>query len=105
MKISLTPQYIECKGYWDDKAYSVILVEKEEDIEPLYKLLCEQDEYWEHPDYKEIIKVAPKKVENKRDLMILCEWAGKIDIYDVPALKEKIDFFIFQYKEETNYVF
>lgn len=85
-------------GYdsWESKVYGVILVQKEEDIEPLFKLLCEQDDYWE--DYKELIQVAPKEIEKIEDLEDLCSYVGKTDIYDVSALKEKIPFIIYQYQ-------
>lgn len=86
-------------GYdsWESKVDGVILVQKEEDIEPLFQLLCEQDDYWE--DYKELIQVAPKEIEKIEDLEDLCSYVGKTDIYDVAALKEKIPFIIYQYQK------
>jgi len=79
----------------------VIFVEKEQDIEPLFKLLCEQDDYWE--SYKELIKVAPKEIDKRSDLQQYCQYCGKTDIYDVKALKEQIPFIIYQYREDYDY--
>lgn len=92
-------QVIKCDGQWDSKAQGVILVEKSEDIVPLWILLCDQDDYWE--DYKHLIKVAPKKINSISDIQLMCEWCGKTDIYDVPKLKESgIRFILYQYYEE-----
>ena len=46
---------IKSSNHWESKCYSVIFVEKQEDIEPLYQALCKQDNYWEY-DHKEIIQ-------------------------------------------------
>lgn len=89
-------------GYdqWYPKVQGVVLVEKEEDIEPLYELLCAQDHYWESPYARKLIKVAPKEIESELDLMPLCDSVGKLDIYDVPKLKSQIPFIIYQYRDE-----
>lgn len=100
MEIKITRVF---KGYnsWDSKVEGVILVEKEEDVGPLFQLLCEQDDYWE--DYRELIQVAPKEIEKLEDLQKLCSYVGKTDIYDVDALKEKIPFIIYQYRDSNEY--
>ena len=72
----------------------VVLVAKEEDIETLFNLLCEQDEYWEN--HKDLIKVAPTEINGAGDLTALCEYVGKTDIYDIPKLKNKVDFLLYQ---------
>lgn len=100
MNIKLKPNYLKCEGYWHDKKQSIIFVEKEEDINVLHKLLCEQDEYWE--DYKHIIQVAPTDEVSIRDIEQMCQYCGRTDIFDVDKLKEKINFIIFQY-DETLY--
>ena len=86
-------------GYqsWNSKMQGVVLVEKQEDIEPLWQLLCEQDSYWEN--YKELIKVAPKTIKSEEELKRLCEYCGKTDIYDVKKLQQIIPFVIYQYRE------
>lgn len=82
---------------WLSKKNGVVLVEKESDIEPLFKLLVEQDDYWKK--YKNLIKVAPKEIESYRDLDKLCEWCGKTDIYNLKELQEKIPFIIYQFDD------
>lgn len=101
LEIKIKPQIVTCDGSWESKMYGAIFVEKEEDIDPLFKLLCDQDDYWE--DYKELIHVAPKEVNSKSDLYKYCQWCGKTDIYDVKALKEKIPFIIYQYSDNNDY--
>lgn len=101
MKIPVQPKFLECAEYWQRKAYGVVLVQKESDIEPLFQALCEQDDYWE--SYKNLIKVAPDEVIND-NIDLMCEYCGKCDIYDVKELKEKmskfgIEFILYQ----TNY--
>ena len=85
------------QDYWQSKKWGVILVEKEEDIDPLFKLLLVQDEYWEH--YKKLIKVAPKEVESKRELELMCEYCGKTDIYKFKEIQERIPFIAFQIED------
>ncbi len=94
MKILIKPSYFTGDTYWHSKRDSVVLVEKEADIEPLWKLLCEQDNYWIH--YKNIIKVAPKEIVGVRDLAILCENCGKTDIDNIEELRAKIPFILYQ---------
>jgi hypothetical protein len=48
MEIPIKPQTFTGHTSWQSKLDGVILVEREEDIEPLWKLLIEQDDYWEH---------------------------------------------------------
>ena len=101
MKIKIKPQYIEGDATWEPKMEGVIFVEKEEDIEPLWQLLCEQDDYWE--DYKNLIKVSPGEISSREELKRYCEPVGKTDIYDVKSIQEKIPFFIYQYSECNDY--
>lgn len=82
------------QDHWQSKKWGVIFVEKEEDINPLFKLLLAQDSYWEQ--YKSLIKVAPKEVESERDLIRMCEYCGKTDIYKFKEIQEKIPFIAFQ---------
>lgn len=100
MEIRIKPQTFKGVNDWQPKIEGVILVAKEEDIEPLFKLLCEQDEYWE--SYKKLIKVAPTEINSPSDLISMCSYVGKTDIYDVPKLKQQIDFLIYQYIEEND---
>jgi hypothetical protein len=79
---------------WQSRLNGVILVEKEEDIEPLWKLLIEQDDYWEH--YKEVIQVSPKEIDGEADISKMCVYVGKTDIYDVEGLRSKIPFIMYQ---------
>ena len=98
MKIQFAPAFLECQGNWAYKGHGVVLVKKEEHVEPLFTALCEQDDYWK--SYKHLIKLAPEMVVgNNIDLM--CEYCGKIDIYDIPKLKQKmmeqgIEFILYQ---------
>lgn len=94
MKILIRPRYFEGCSSWETKVNGVVLVEKEEDIEPLWKLLCEQDDYWE--SYKNLIKVAPVEIDSEAEISRMCEYCGKTDIYDVKSLQEKIPFIIYQ---------
>lgn len=103
MKIQIVPKIILFAGdnSWYPKMQSVIFVQSEEDAEILFKLLCEQDEYWE--SYRNLIKVIPTdfQIENERDLDKYCKYCGKTDIYDVEELRQKFDrFIIYQYQEE-----
>lgn len=103
MEIKITPKPRKFSGHsvWDTKVDGVVLVEKEEDIEPLYKLLVEQDDYWE--GRKNLIKVAPKEIEHEQELDHLCEYVGKTDIYNLEELQEKIPFIIYQRVERSWY--
>jgi len=94
MEILIKPRKFTGFNSWDSKMNSVILVEKEGDIEPLWKLLCEQDDYWK--DYLHIIKIAPKEIDSEKDIIVMCEYCGKTDIYDVDSLRKKIPFIIYQ---------
>lgn len=100
MKIQINPQFYEGSNSWYQKTQGVILVEKKEHIEPVWKVLCEQDDYWE--DYKNLIKIAPLTIDNKTDLNCLCEYCGKTDIYDVDKVRkilaeQNIEFLIHQF--------
>lgn len=99
MEIIIRPKKFEGDTYWQSKVYGVILVEKEEDIEPLWKLLCEQDDYWE--SYKKIIKVAPKEIDSVSDISRMCEYVGKTDIYEPEKLQAQIPFIMYQ---TSNYL-
>lgn len=94
MKIIIKPREFKCKGHWQSKMKGVVLVEKEEHIEPLWKLLCEQDDYWEN--YKEIIKVAPKEINGEEEISAMCQYCGKTDIYDIAEIKKKVPFILYQ---------
>ena len=86
---------LKSQSCWDYKKEGVILVEKESDIEPLFKLLCEQDDYWE--EYRELIKVAPSQpLESESQICQMCEYCGKTDIDNIKALQKKISFFLYQ---------
>ena len=90
--------YIEAptKEYWEPKRNGVILVCSQSDKELLFKLLCEQDEDWRH--YKNVIQVIDKTIFDGIDLYkaISYQYCGNTRIYDVAALREKVDFAIFQ---------
>lgn len=91
---------IECANEWHSKIYGVIFVKRQEDIDILYKLLSEQDDYWIAWDMKHLIKVLPKSI-TQYDLDNLCEYVGKVDIYNVKEIKNEVDFFIYQrWKED-----
>ena len=72
----------------------IVLVEKESDINKLWKLLCKQDDYWEN--YKELIKIAPKEIDGEGEISAMCQYCGKTDIYDVDKLKLKVPFILYQ---------
>lgn len=91
-KISFIGQY-----YWIRKWQGVILVEKEEDIEPLYNMLCEQDSEWEN--FGSLIRIAPKEIENENDLRAICQNVGRTRIHDIELLRKEIPFILYQYKE------
>ena len=94
MEILIRPSKFVGQNYWHKKMNGVILVQNEEDIEPLWKLLCEQDDYWDN--YKHIIKVSPKEIDSVSDISRMCEYCGKTDIYDVEEIRSKIPFIIHQ---------
>ena len=94
MEIIIKPRRFEGCSYWEPKMEGVVLVEKQEDIEPLWKLLCEQDDYWE--SYKEVIQVAPKEISSESDLIKMCVYVGKTDIYEPEKIREKIPFIMYQ---------
>ena len=79
---------------WESKLNGIILVEKEEDIETLWKLLIQQDSYWDH--YKEVIQVAPKEIDGEGDIARMCVYVGKTDIYNPQELQAKISFIMYQ---------
>ncbi len=83
--------------YWIRKWQGVILVEKEEDIEPLYEMLHEQDAEW--LNFKCLIRVAPKEIEHESDLRAICQNVGRTRIHDIELLRKKIPFILYQYKE------
>ena len=99
MEIPFKPRKFTGANRWQSKCYGVVLVSKQEDIDPLWELLCKQDSYWE--EYKYLIKVAPQEIESERDLENMCQYCGKTDMYRFDWLKEEIDFAVFQYREEN----
>ena len=94
MEILIRPEKFTGGNYWESKSNGVILVEKESDIEPLWQLLIEQDEYWER--YKEVIQVAPKEIDSVADIERMCVYVGKTDIHRPEELKAKIPFIMYQ---------
>ena len=98
MKILIKPKEYKCQNYWHSKREGVILVEKEEDIDKIFKLLVKQDDYWE--SYKHLIKVAPKEIESESTLALMCEYCGKTDIDNIDEIKKKVPFMIYQYVNE-----
>lgn len=100
--ITIRPKHLtELNPYWDSKIHGVVFVSTEEEIEPLWKALCEQDETWKQ--YRELIQVAPKEIDDMRDLSRYCNYVGKTDIYNVKELKERFNFLIYQYDDSTYY--
>ena len=97
IKIKPKPKAVKCQDSWEQKMQGVIFVKKESDIKKLWKVLCEQDDTWE--SNKHLIKVAPKEIEDIKDLRKYCYYCWKTDIYDVSKVKEKVDFIIYQYQE------
>lgn len=102
MEIKIKPQVFIGYESWEPKRQGVVFVAKEEDIEPVWEALCEQDDYWE--SYKHVIKVAPTEIDSISDICWLCEYCGKTDIYNVPKLKAKlaergIEIILYQYNE------
>lgn len=106
MQIEVKPPAITCQEAWNSKYYGVVFVEREEHIEPVFKALCEQDDYWEN--CKKLIQIAPKEVNSISDLNEYCEYVGKTDIYKVPKLKsdlrkQGIEFMLYQYSLPYQY--
>ena len=71
MEIKIKPQTVQCHEGWTAKREGVVFVQSEQNIEPVWEALCEQDDYWE--SYKNLIKVAPKEVSSEHDLKKYCE--------------------------------
>jgi len=94
MEILIKPRKFTGCNSWQSKLNGVILVEKEEYIEVLWKLLIEQDDYWEH--YKEVIQVAPKEIDGEGDIARMCVYVGKTDIYNIEELQSRISFIMYQ---------
>lgn len=88
-------------SYWEDKCLGVILVQKKEDIEPLWNLLCEQDSYWS--SYKHLIKVAPSEISSVKDIIDMCEYNGKTDIYEPSKIYDKIPFLMYCHRCYVDY--
>ena len=99
MKILIKPKEFTGDDYWLKKQEGVILVEKEEDIESLWKLLCKQDDYWE--DYKHIIKITPKEINDIGEIIGMCEYAGKTDVYEPEKMKRIIPFIMYQVRHNN----
>lgn len=99
--ITIRPKQFTGHTHWEKKMYGVILVEHEDMIEPLWKLLCEQDDYWEN--YKEVIQVAPKEIDSESDISRMCVYAGKTDIDDVEAIRAKVPFVMYQEHPRHDY--
>jgi len=94
MEILIKPRkFIGCTR-WHSKMNGVILVEKEEDIEPLWRLLIMQDSYW--GNYKQVIQVSPKEIDSENDIEKMCVYVGNTDIYNVQEIKSKIHFIMYQ---------
>lgn len=103
MEIIIKPRkFTGCK-YWQSKLSGVILVEKEEDIDTLWKLLIEQDDYWK--SYKEVIQVAPKEIDGEGDIAKMCVYAGKTDIYNPEEIQSKIPFIMYQEYPTLSYLY
>lgn len=103
MQIEIKTPPITCSEYWGHKRESVVFVNSESDIDAVYEVLCQQDDYWK--SYKKLIKVAPSEILSVYDLQRYCEYCGKCDIYDVQKVKSKlrelgIEILLFQYDEE-----
>jgi hypothetical protein len=90
---------LKSQDEWNSKMYSVIFVNSQKDKELLWELLVKQDRYWgKYPDNIDIIKVRKDfTFTTIRDIQDLCEYCGKVDIYDVEELQKQVDLFIYQY--------
>lgn len=94
MEIIIKPRkFIGCTS-WQTKLNGVILVEKEEDIDPLWQLLIKQDIHW--INYKHVIRIAPKEIHSECDIEKMCVYVGKTDIYSPEELQDKIPFIMYQ---------
>jgi len=98
MEIKIKPKKFTGGDSWESKQYGVVLVEKKQDIEPLWRLLCEQDHYWEK--YKNLIKVAPTEIDDINEIYDMCEYCGKTDIYNIEELRKIVPFIITQLTPE-----
>lgn len=94
MEILIKPRKFTGCSFWQSKLNGVILVEKEEDIELLWKFLIEQDEYWEY--YKAVIQIAPKEIDSEGDIARMCVYVGNTDIYNPQELQAKVPFIMYQ---------
>jgi hypothetical protein len=99
MEITIRARKLKRYDSWEHKCQGVVLVEKEEDIEPLFEHLVAHDDYWK--SYKDLIRVAPKEIDNEGDIKRMCGYVGKTDIDDAQLIREQsgIDFILFQYRE------
>lgn len=91
------PFVLQSETNWNPKWEGVILVEKEEDIDLLYNLLLAQDEYWK--SYKKLIQVMPENITSEDEIISLCDYCGKTDIYLIDEIQAKVNFFIYQYRQ------
>ena len=89
--------FFKGQDYWIQKWQGVILVEKEEDIAPLWELLYEQHAEW--VNFMDLIQIAPKEIENENDLRVMCQNVGSTRIRDIESLRKKIPFIVYQYQE------
>lgn len=94
--LSITLKFEEPTA-WISKRMSVILVEKEEDIDALWHILKGQDFYWN--SYKELIRVAPDGPISMATLHGMCRYCGKTDIWDIEEVKSKVPFIFYQFDE------
>ena len=94
MEIKTKPKIFKGFHMWYSVDNGVILVEKKEHIEPLWELLCEEDEGWE--SYKHVIKIAPKEIDSISDLDDMCVNVGMLYINEVEKIQNKIPFIIYQ---------
>tara|TARA_R110000868_G_scaffold76573_2_gene220074 strand:- start:14935 stop:15261 length:327 start_codon:yes stop_codon:yes gene_type:complete len=106
LEILIKPHFMRLDEEWHANWYGVVLVEKEEHIQPVYEALCEQDDYWDGRIH--LIKVAPKEIDSTSDLTHMCDYVGKTDIYDIPTLQAKlkeqgIDVGFYQYCPDNDY--
>jgi hypothetical protein len=93
MKIPTTPSFIESDDTWYQKGHGAIFIEKEEHREPVFKILCEQDDYWEDywkDELERIIHIAPKEANSRSELLSdNYVNVGKVAIYDVKGFIAK----------------
>lgn len=103
IRVKPKPYNLVGSAFWYSKQYGVVLVQKEEDIDPLWSMLIAQDSYWSH--YKHLIKVAPKTIENKSEIDRMCEYVGKTDIDDPEEIYSKIPFIMYQISDPDSFAF